>query len=109
MKDVLEETRTIVIAGRPEIFNGYARLRQRAEGLLDAIERILAVLPANPLAASARWSEIGELVDSLAEVIAAQEQWLADNDADILRAIETFRSNFAAMRNSGYKIEWQDA
>ena len=108
MKDLLEETRTIMIAGRPEAFYGYARLRERAEGLLKAIERIEAELPRDPLAASARWAQIGELADVLAEVVAAQQEWLADNDADLLRVIETFRRNFAAMRDSGYTIEWQD-
>ena len=108
MKDVLEETRTITIAGRPEVFYGYVRLRERAEGLLKAIERMEAELPAEPLAASARWKDVGELADVLAEVVAAQQQWLADNDADLLRVIETFRRNFAAMRDSGYTIEWED-
>lgn len=108
MKDVLEETRTITIAGRPEVFYGYVRLRERAEGLLKAIERIEAELPPEPLDASARWKDVGELADVLAEVVAAQQQWLADNDADLLRVIETFRRNFAAMRDSGYTIEWQD-
>lgn len=108
MKDVLEETRTIMIAGRPEVFFGYVTLRERAEDLLKAIERIEAALPAEPLAASARWTQIGELADVLAEVVAAQQQWLADNDVDLLRVIETFRRNFAAMRDAGYAIEWKD-
>lgn len=108
MKDVLEETRTIMIAGKPEVFFGYVRLRERAEGLLQTIGRIEAALPAEPLAASASWAEIGGLADVLAEVVAAQQQWLADNDADLLRVIETFRRNFAAMRDSGYTIEWED-
>jgi hypothetical protein len=108
VKDVLEETRTIMIAGKPEVFFGYVRLRERAEGLLQAIGRIEAALPAEPLAASVRWAEIGGLADVLAEVVAAQQQWLADNDADLLRVIETFRRNFAAMRDSGYTIEWED-
>ena len=108
MKDVLEETRTIVIAGRSEVFYGYARLRQRAEGLLEAIERIEAELPSDPFAALSCWRDIGQLADVLVEVIAAQKQWLADNDADLLRTIGTFRRNFAAMRDSNYTIDWQD-
>ncbi len=108
MKDVLEETRTIMIAGRLEVFYGYVRLRERAESLLKSIERIEAELPVEPLDASARWKDVGELADVLAEVVAAQRQWLADNDADLLRDIETFRRNFAAFRNSGYTSEWQD-
>lgn len=108
MNTVMEETRTLVIAGRTETFYGYDRLQERGAGLLEAIVRINAGRPAGMTGDADSWNAISELVDTLEEVIDAQEQWLADYDAAIVQDIETFTRKLDTMRKLDRQPGGQD-
>lgn len=91
MKDILAEQRTINIGGRAEKFVNYTRLKDRAAGLIDALQKIEASLPHGSIGTATDIKNIGDLSAELGEVIAAQKQWLIDNDAAILSQIKALR------------------
>lgn len=91
MKDILAEHRTIMIGRRAETFINYTRLKDRASGLIDALEKIAAAIPHGSIGTATDMKKIGELSADLGDVIAAQSQWLIDDNAAILTEIEALR------------------
>lgn len=108
MKPVLEEPRLIFIAGRAEQFANYARLRDRAESLIEAIQRLEAGMAPGSLGDAAAWKSIEELATMLSEVIVAQRKWLDDNDRAIGAAIEELRRDIRSLNTSKPMEELDD-
>lgn len=100
MKDILAEQRTINIGGRAETFVNYTRLKDRAAGLIDALQKIEASIPHGSTGTATDMKNIGDLSAELGDVIAAQRQWLIDNDAALLSEIEALRLNIRNLNGS---------
>jgi hypothetical protein len=97
MTDILDETRSVVIGGRTELFHGYDALARRASGLIGWMQQIEIALGANPPGSEKDWHDLAIAAEALVAVSTAQEVWLADHDTALTRAIERVRSNIRTL------------
>lgn len=91
MKNLLEEPRQISLGGKVETFRNYAYLEERGEVIVKIMQQIEDDLDADPAKAATEWRRIAAFADLLSEVLAGQEQWLADYDAAIVTEAERTR------------------
>lgn len=97
MTDVLDETRSVVIAGRAERFQGYDALARRADRLIGWMQQIEIALGAATRDAEKDWHDLATAAEALVAVSTAQEAWLADHDAALARAIEGARRDIRSL------------
>lgn len=91
MRNLLEEPRDIAIGGMVETVRNYAYLAQRGEVIIETMQEIESELDDRPDDAAADWAQLANLASLLSEVLAAQDQWLADYDAAIAAEVESVR------------------
>lgn len=91
MRNLLEEPRQISLGGKVETFRNYAYLAERGEVIAEMMQQIEGELDADPAMTAADWGRLADLADLLSEVLAGQEQWLADHDAAIITEVEDVR------------------
>ncbi|MET3437905.1 hypothetical protein [Sphingomonas sp. 1185] len=97
MSDILDEFRSVVVGGRVERFQGYDALARRAEELIGRMQQIERALGATPPGSEKDWHDLAIAAEALVAITAAQEQWLADHDAALARAIEQARSDIRSL------------
>lgn len=109
MTDILGETRSVVIGGRPEFFHGYDALARRADELIGRMQRIETMLGADPLGLEEEWHDLATAAEALVAVSTAQEVWLADNDAALNSEIARVRGDIRSLNIPGGKAGAGDA
>lgn len=93
----LEQPRTIRIAGRSHRFANYADLVSFGEDCVKLIaEKEAALGSAEPAATAGHWNAIATAAEMLADVLEAQDGWLAEHDAATAAEVEDLRR---AIRN----------
>jgi hypothetical protein len=108
MTDILDEFRTVVVGDRVERFQGYDALARRAEELIGRMQRIEIALGATPPGSEKDWLDLATAAEALVAVTAAQEEWLADHDAALARAIEQARGDIRSLNDQEGKADAGD-
>lgn len=101
MTDILGESRSVVIGGRPELFHGYDALARRADELIGRMQRIETILGADPPGLDEEWHDLATAAEALVAVSIAQEVWLADHDAALNREIARVRDDIRSLNTGG--------
>jgi len=108
MTDILDEFRSVVVGDRVEHFPGHDALARRAEDLIGRMQQIERALGATPPGSEKDWHDLAATAEALVAITAAQEQWLADHDAALGRAIEQARSDIRSLNHREGKADAGD-
>lgn len=108
MTDILDEFRSVVVGDRVERFLGYDALARRTEDLIGRMQQIERALGATPPGSEKDWHDLAAAAGALVAITAAQEQWLADHDAALGRAIEQARSDIRSLNDQEGKADAGD-
>lgn len=103
MKTVLDQPRDITIGGVTRQFRDHAYLADRIEIEVEVIQRADAELDDNPGEASQIWAYIATHAAYLEELLAAQEQWLAEHDAIVAQETADVRAAIRNLPSPSYK------
>ena len=97
MKSILDQPRTVTMRGTAMLFSDFADLaafaKLRMQTLKDQEARLGSALPK-----PAEWTTLAERAEGLADLCIAQEQWLAEHDAELAAEADAIR---AAIRQLG--------
>lgn len=100
---VLDQARELTIGGHVHQVRDHAYLVGWIEVEIEVIQTAEAELDTNPGEAPAIWTHIAKHAGYLEELLAAQEQWLADHDAELAVESDSVRAAIRNLSPSSYK------
>lgn len=78
MISILEQPRTLTLAGKPEVLANYSELASRIEGFITLLQdRETALVPGNDRG----WADLEIVAKLLNDLVEAACAWLADEEA----------------------------
>lgn len=99
MTSVLDMPRTVTIGNRTETFRNYDHLAERAELLIQSLQRIEAGMA--PDGSNVNWNALADAAEALEDILAVQTEWLREHDDAIALEIESIRRNIRNLNTSG--------
>lgn len=88
MTGILDRPRTITVRGVTMRFANFAGLAELAGIQLDVLKDAEAKSAESAVAPAERWASVADAADFLADICAAQEDWLAEQDAQLASEAE---------------------
>lgn len=90
MKSILDQPRTVTMRGTAMLFSDFADLaafaNRRVQTLKDQEARL-----GSALSTPAEWAALAERAEGLADLCTAQEQWLAEHNAELAAEADAIR------------------
>ena len=102
MSRVLDQARELTIGGHVYQVRDHAYLIDWIAIEIEVIKTAEAELGTNPGEAPAIWKHIARHAACLEELLAAQEQWLADHDAELAAEANDLRRALRDLPASSY-------
>jgi len=108
VRNILNEPKVVLLGASPFTFESYSELLAYGEQIMLAMQESEALIDLRPSSAEVHWQAIATNCRLLAEVLDAQERWLAEHDANLAAEEASLRREIQILNIPARKEEMEE-